>query len=263
MKSFNVTNVNCPLTVVDGNIRLNATPSKPQHFGGKLEKSMATVLRPTAPFIAEPADAPIGGLLKRSFDFVFATGVLLMIAPVLLIIGLLIKLRSPGPALFVHDRIGQNGQRFGCLKFRTMHPNSDAQLAALLARDPQAALDYSKDHKLKNDPRVIPKLGHFLRASSLDELPQFINVLKGEMSVIGPRPVTREELETHYGACAADVLRARPGISGLWQVSGRSSLSYDDRVRLDMTYVRDWRFAEDMKILLRTCGVVIGRKGAY
>ncbi len=149
------------------------------------------------------------------------------------IIFLLIKMNSPGPAFYVHRRIGCEGRQFGCIKFRTMHADSDARLRALLACDPTAAREYAAEAKLRNDPRIIAGIGTVLRKTSLDEVPQFFNVLKGDMSVIGPRPVTQEELDRHYGASAPDVLSARPGISGLWQVSGRSGLSYAERVRLD------------------------------
>jgi exopolysaccharide production protein ExoY len=180
----------------------------------------------------------------------------------MLIIVLLIKMNSPGPAFYVHRRIGRDGREFGCIKFRTMHADSDARLSALLARDLSAALEYADRAKLGNDPRIIAGIGTVLRKTSLDEVPQFLNVLKGDMSVIGPRPVTQEELDRHYGASAPDVLSARPGISGLWQVSGRSGLSYAERVQLDLEYVRDWGFMRDVAILLRTVVVVILRRGA-
>ncbi len=178
------------------------------------------------------------------------------------IIFLLIKMNSPGPAFYVHRRIGCEGRQFGCIKFRTMHADSDARLRALLACDPTAAREYAAEAKLRNDPRIIAGIGTVLRKTSLDEVPQFFNVLKGDMSVIGPRPVTQEELDRHYGASAPDVLSARPGISGLWQVSGRSGLSYAERVRLDLDYVRDWGFMRDVAILLRTVVVVILGRGA-
>jgi exopolysaccharide production protein ExoY len=205
---------------------------------------------------------PVGGTLKRSFDIVFSAGVVLISTPILLILVLLIKLNSPGPGLYVHRRIGLNGREFGCLKLRTMHVDSDARLKDLLAHDPSAAREFDATAKLRSDPRIIPGIGRLLRQTSLDELPQFLNVLKGDMSVIGPRPVTRDELDRHYGTRTGDVLSARPGISGLWQVSGRSGLSYAERVRLDLEYVRGWRFTGDLSILLRTIGVVVLGKGA-
>lgn len=224
---------------------------------------MATVLRPASPFASRDADIPLGGALKRCFDVIFALAVLVTVAPLMLALGALVKLTSRGPAIYVHPRVGHGGKTFSCLKFRTMYADSDARLSDLLRHDPEAAGRYAQTRKLKHDPRVIPGIGCFLRKTSLDELPQFINVLRGDMSVIGPRPVTRDELDTHYGSRSAEVLRARPGISGLWQVSGRSSLTYETRVRLDMDYVRGWRFTWDMAILLHTVGVVLWRKGAY
>jgi len=205
---------------------------------------------------------PVGGTLKRGFDIGFSILAIAASAPLILIIFLLIKMNSSGPAFYVHRRIGRDGREFGCVKFRTMHADSDARLRDLLARDPTAARDYATRAKLGNDPRIIRGIGTVLRKTSLDEVPQFFNVLKGDMSVIGPRPVTKEELDRHYGASAPDVLRARPGISGLWQVSGRSGLSYAERVRLDLDYVRNWSFMRDVAILLRTVVVVILGRGA-
>lgn len=214
-------------------------------------------------FSSENTDSyPIGGGLKRSFDLLVAATSLFLTAPLICVTYILIKLSSPGPAFYIHRRIGLNGREFGCIKFRTMYCDSDARLVDLLQRDPEAAREFAAKAKLARDPRIIAGVGALLRKTSLDEVPQFLNVLRGEMSVIGPRPVTAEELTRHYGPRARDVLRARPGISGLWQVSGRSDLSYDERVRLDLRYVRDWRFMGDLVILLRTFGVVLRGRGA-
>jgi exopolysaccharide production protein ExoY len=206
---------------------------------------------------------PIGGLLKRGFDIIVSLNAIILSAPVMLIVYLFVRLCSPGPGFYVHRRIGHNGREFGCIKFRTMYVDSDARLARLLRDDPVAAQDFAQQAKLRNDPRVIAGIGALLRRTSLDELPQFFNVLKGDMSVVGPRPVTRCELDKHYGTHAADVLAARPGISGLWQVSGRNAVSYADRVRLDLEYVQAWRFVDDLMILARTVAVVVGGKGAF
>jgi exopolysaccharide production protein ExoY len=204
-----------------------------------------------------PDATPVGGVLKRGFDIVVALNALVIAAPLMLVVFVLIRLTSPGPGFFVHRRIGHNGRDFGCIKFRTMAMDADAVLNALLVRDPGAASEFAATAKLRDDPRIVPGIGRLLRRTSLDELPQFFNVLKGDMSLIGPRPVTRQEIERHYAGRARDVLNARPGMSGLWQVSGRNGLSYAERVRLDLEYVRDWGFRTDVSILLRTVRVVL------
>jgi lipopolysaccharide/colanic/teichoic acid biosynthesis glycosyltransferase len=158
--------------------------------------------------------------------------------------------------------VGRGGALFGCLKFRSMVIDSEARLAELLARDPAARAEWEATRKLKRDPRVT-SVGRFLRASSLDELPQLINVLRGEMSLVGPRPVIQAELEQHYGAAAAHYMSVRPGITGLWQVSGRNDTTYEQRVRLDVSYVARASFAEDLRILLATPVAVLRRRGAY
>jgi exopolysaccharide production protein ExoY len=221
------------------------------------------ILRQNITSTRESPDAtPVGGVLKRGFDIVVALNALVIAAPLMLVVFVLIRLTSPGPGFFVHRRIGHNGRDFGCIKFRTMHTDSDAKLAQLLSDDPAAARQFAAEAKLENDPRIVRGIGPLLRKTSLDELPQFLNVLKGDMSIIGPRPVTRQELDQHYGSQAADVLTARPGISGLWQVSGRSGVSYAERVRLDLEYVRGWDFRGDISILWRTIAVVLLGRGA-
>lgn len=214
-------------------------------------------------FEHDTALRPIGGLSKRMLDLSLASLAVIAFAPLMIITAVLIGISSPGPVFYIHRRIGFNGREFGCIKFRTMKRGSDAILASLLNADPVAAREYAATAKLRRDPRIIPGIGALLRKTSLDEIPQFFNVLKGEMSLVGPRPVTREELDRHYGGHAREVLRARPGISGLWQVSGRSGLSYADRVRLDLDYVRGWCARSDAAILLRTVLVVLRGKGAY
>lgn len=198
--------------------------------------------------------------LKRGFDFLAALALLIVLAPVFAAFGLLLRLEG-GTAFFSHRRVGRNGRPFACHKFRTMVPDAEARLAHVLATDPAAREEWARDFKLKNDPRVTA-LGEFLRLSSLDELPQLWNVLVGQMSLVGPRPVVQAELE-RYGDAAALYLQVRPGLTGLWQVSGRNDTSYEERVRLDAEYVCNWSFALDLRILFRTVGVVIGRRGAY
>lgn len=202
-------------------------------------------------------------LVKRSGDIAFSLMVLALGSPVFLAIALLVKLSSPGPVFYVQQRVGRGYRRFGCIKFRTMRRDADALLPELLARSNHLRNEFKKDFKLKNDPRITP-LGKFLRRSSLDELPQFLNVLRGEMSVVGPRPIVTGEI-SRYGHRMDDVLAVRPGLTGLWQVSGRNNLSYQKRVWLDVHYARRRTFLLDLSILMRTFGVILDPRdrGAY
>jgi exopolysaccharide production protein ExoY len=197
---------------------------------------------------------------KRAFDIVFSLAAIVFLAPILLAIAALLLWREGGPVFFAHERIGRGGRRFRCLKFRTMVPDAQARLAELLAADPVARAEWEATRKLTNDPR-ISCLGDILRRTSLDELPQFVNVLRGEMSVVGPRPIVAEELPL-YREHMADYLSVRPGITGLWQVSGRSDTTFDERVALDARYVRERSLAGDLWIVLRTVGALLGQKGA-
>lgn len=204
-----------------------------------------------------------GRVLKRGGDIVFSLLVLSLGSPLFLLLAVLVKLSSRGSVFYRQRRIGRGYKGFGCLKFRTMRRDADRVLAALLEADPKLRAEFERDHKLKRDPRITP-LGKFLRRSSLDELPQFINVLRGEMSVVGPRPIVWDELR-RYGRNMDEVLSVRPGLTGLWQVSGRNNLTYRTRVRLDLTYVRQRNFWLDLGIVLRTIGVVLlpMDRGAY
>jgi undecaprenyl-phosphate galactose phosphotransferase len=178
----------------------------------------------------------------------------------MLAIAVALKLEG-GRVLFSHQRIGKNGRTFNCYKFRSMVPNADFLLQKLLQEDSQLRAEWHKERKLKFDPR-ISRLGHFLRGTSLDELPQLFNVLKSEMSLVGPRPIVSEELEK-YGLEKSYYLMVRPGMTGLWQVSGRNDLDYDTRVYLDAWYVKNWSLWYDLAILVKTIKVVFGRRGAY
>lgn len=200
-------------------------------------------------------------LAKRAMDIVIAGAALLVALPFFLVVGALTR-ADGGPAFYAHPRVGRGGKLFGCLKFRSMVVDSQARLDALLAADPAAREEWEATRKLKNDPRIT-RVGRFLRATSLDELPQLINVLKGEMSIVGPRPVTQSELDRYYGAAAAHYLTVRPGITGLWQVSGRSETSYDQRVALDVAYVSQPSLLTDIRILLKTPVAVLSRRGAH
>jgi exopolysaccharide production protein ExoY len=205
--------------------------------------------------------APVGLSTKRVLDIVLASCGIILFAPLLITCFLLTIASSRGPALFRHKRIGFGGKSFGCLKFRTMVPDASERLRQHLASDPSAAAEWAASHKLRNDPRVTA-VGAVLRKTSLDELPQLFNVLRGDMSLVGPRPVTEEEL-AKYGPSAGAYLSCRPGISGLWQVSGRSTTSYEKRVACDTFYARNWSLFLDAKILIVTIPSLLFSDGAY
>lgn len=200
------------------------------------------------------ADRPVGGLPKRLLDIAVAAPALLLMLPVILTVAALVWLTSRGPVLYGHPRLGYGGHIFTCYKFRTMHDDADHLLHAHLADHPEAAREWTSNQKLRNDPRITP-LGQVLRKTSLDELPQLVNVLRGDMSCVGPRPIVAEELK-HYGRHVQDYFSVRPGMTGAWQVSGRSRVGYKDRVRLDVEYVRNWSLATDLRILARTSVIV-------
>jgi Undecaprenyl-phosphate galactose phosphotransferase WbaP len=202
---------------------------------------------------------PFKRAAKRAFDIVVASLLLVTLSSLLLAIAIMVR-RGGGPALYRHKRVGFDGRMFGCIKFRSMDVNGDRILADLLARDPDAAAEWAATQKLRNDPRITA-IGRFLRATSLDELPQLLNVLRGEMSLVGPRPVVQSEL-SFYGENAEYYMQARPGLTGLWQVSGRSDTTYEQRVRLDVWYVRNWTLWHDLAILMKTIPVVLFRRGA-
>lgn len=199
-------------------------------------------------------------LLKRATDILGALFLAVVFMPLVVVI-LLVMARSGVSPIFRHKRVGLNGELFECLKFRTMVPNAEQVLHDLLQRNPRLQVEWNRSHKLSDDPRVT-RLGRFLRRTSLDELPQLLNVLKGEMSLVGPRPVTREEL-FRYGRNMIIYQMVKPGITGLWQVSGRSETDYRRRVAIDVCYVRNQSFLLDLWILLKTTAVVMGRRGAY
>jgi lipopolysaccharide/colanic/teichoic acid biosynthesis glycosyltransferase len=202
-------------------------------------------------------------IAKRVFDICFSLLVLALGCPVYLVLAVCIYISSPGPIFFSHQRVGRNRRSFGCIKFRTMVPNADRKLRDLLEKSPEMRQEFEETFKLKNDPRIT-WIGKFLRVSSLDELPQFVNVLKGEMSVVGPRPLVKDEL-SRYGAEIDYVLSVKPGVTGLWQVSGRNDVSYEDRVKLDVSYVEQRNLVLDIMLVLRTVGVIVLPKnnGAY
>jgi undecaprenyl-phosphate galactose phosphotransferase len=205
--------------------------------------------------------SPLNRWLKYNFDFTVTLVGTLVISPLLLLIALWIYYDSPGSVIFKHRRVGKDGKEFNCYKFRTMCVDAEAKLDELLTNDAASKAEWELSFKLKDDPRIT-RSGKFLRKTSLDELPQIFNVLKGEMSLVGPRPVVRAELE-RYGICLRDYLLVRPGITGMWQINGRSDTTYNERVQIDSWYVRNWSIWIDMVILFRTFKSVVKTKGAY
>ncbi len=200
---------------------------------------------------------------KNLLDFLFSIIFLIVSLPLFLVISLLIKLSSRGPIFFLQERIGKNNIPFKCIKFRTMHPEAKDILENLLMKDEKLKIEFEQTHKIKNDPRITT-IGKLLRKTSLDELPQFINVLKNEMSIVGPRPIVNKE-KRKYGKNLKKVLSVRPGITGLWQVSGRNNLTYNTRVKLDLNYIENYNLLMDIRILIRTFGVILFPldRGAY
>ncbi|MEO0085389.1 MAG: sugar transferase, partial [candidate division WOR-3 bacterium] len=199
--------------------------------------------------------------MKRVIDIAVSLLVLLVLGWFLLLVALLIKLDSPGPVLYRHRRLGRNMRGFWLLKFRTMYRDADKRLQRILESDPVRKREFETTFKLKNDPRVT-RFGRWLRRLSVDELPQFLNVIAGQMSLVGPRPIVEKEIE-YYRGYSLLLFRVPPGLTGLWQVSGRSETSYSRRVELDTRYVREWTLLSDIRIILRTVPVVLSQRGAY
>ncbi|OWU83484.1 hypothetical protein ATO6_18800 [Oceanicola sp. 22II-s10i] len=197
---------------------------------------------------------------KLVFDKAFALMALTLLFPLLIVIAVVILIADGRPIFYSQARIGQNGRRFRCWKFRTMIKKADAALEAALSKDPELKAEWLATRKLRNDPR-INAIGRILRNTSLDELPQFWNVLRGDMSIVGPRPVVPDEL-SYYGQFAGVYLSVRPGLTGAWQVSGRSNTTYDQRVAMDVEYVGNAGFWRDMSIVVKTVRVVLTRDGA-
>lgn len=211
-----------------------------------------------SPAAIGPAHKP-GRAIKIGLDVILAVLALLFLSPLLLAVAGIVK-ADGGPALYAQTRIGRGGRRFHCLKFRTMVTDAELRLRDLLAADPAAAAEWAQTQKLTADPRVTG-IGAVLRRTSLDELPQLLNVLTGAMSLVGPRPIVEAEMARYAGDIAA-YRAVRPGITGLWQVSGRSETSYARRVQLDVQYVNNWSLPRDLSILLRTIPAVLSRRGA-
>ncbi|MCW5965656.1 MAG: exopolysaccharide biosynthesis polyprenyl glycosylphosphotransferase [Bryobacterales bacterium] len=231
---------------------------------------IATELEPAPPRVeALPALQEWNGLLvpsyfrfKRLFDIASACFFIPLVLPLSLVIAAAIRLESPGPVLFRHTRIGQGNRRFTLWKFRSMVQDSEQRLQSYLEEHPELEAEWEATHKLKDDPRVT-RIGRFLRRTSLDELPQFWNVLNGDMSLIGPRPIVDAEVPKYGPRGFRLYARVRPGLTGLWQVSGRSDTSYRRRVELDSRYIREWSLGLDLRIIWKTVGVILRANGAY
>ncbi|MCV0383606.1 MAG: sugar transferase [Erythrobacter sp.] len=197
----------------------------------------------------------------RALDILGAVALGIVFLPLMIFIALAVFVADPGPVFFKQKRIGRNGKVFDCYKFRTMAIDAEARLAEVLARDPKARAEWNRDHKLRDDPRIVG-IGSFLRKSSLDELPQLWNVLKGDMSLVGPRPIVEPEAHK-YGKYLAYYCSVRPGLTGLWQISGRNDVSYRRRVAFDVVYARKGKVADNVRILLLTVPSVLTSRGSY
>ncbi|WBU63486.1 sugar transferase [Paracoccus aerodenitrificans] len=196
---------------------------------------------------------------KRFFDITISLIALSIILPALAILGLIIFAQDKGKPFFIHSRVGQEGKSFGCIKMRSMVMNAEERLKDILADSPEKQQEWSQTQKLNDDPRIT-RLGNILRKTSLDELPQLFNVLRGEMSLVGPRPIVRDELP-RYGKDADTYLKLRPGLTGLWQTTGRNDVSYQERVDMDVAYSRNMSFVEDLRIMVMTIVTMLKRTG--
>jgi lipopolysaccharide/colanic/teichoic acid biosynthesis glycosyltransferase len=197
----------------------------------------------------------------RALDVTISLILLVAVAPLMALVGLMVYATNPGPMFFGHVRIGRGGRNFRCFKFRSMVVDAETRLGTLLASDPVAAAEWARDHKLRDDPRIT-SIGRFLRQTSLDELPQLFNVLRGEMSLVGPRPIVRDEIGK-YRRYFREYCEVRPGITGLWQVSGRNDVSYRRRVAMDVAYVRSQSIKLYLRILILTIPSVLRSRGSY
>jgi len=239
--------------------------------GADLDAKLETAARNPAPLSppdvqALPRSCPANSKLKRFLDLLVAIPALILVSPLMLIIAICIKLIDGGKAIFTQSRYGQNGTTFRFYKFRTMRPGADGALENMLSENQETADQWRRQRKLPRDPRITA-LGQFLRETSLDELPQLINIIRGEMSVVGPRPMvmdTNDDLDDRglYGPDFRYYIMTRPGMTGLWQVSGRADTTFADRVALDVHYVKTWSLWQDFLILLRTVPAVLFGRGA-
>ena len=245
---------------------MTATNSRPRSvklFPWFFKKGKLPLTRKKKPQSLSLAAALDGSIAKRSFDILFSLFVLIFFSPLYLALATLIALSSPGPIFYIQQRVGKDFQPFNCIKFRTMVDKADEILEKMMAESPQMQAEFDNNFKLKRDPRIT-KIGHFLRLTSMDEFPQFWNVLKGDMSVVGPRPLVPEELYK-YGRRINTVLKIKPGITGLWQVSGRNDIPYPKRIQIDVYYATSRNWLLDIWVIFKTIGVIIfpNNNGAY
>jgi exopolysaccharide production protein ExoY len=257
------------VTVDDTTLEL--APVSQDRFAGVVVARPAIRPAPSTPRVVRPEPSARRGaasgrdvlreVAKRCFDVVLSLTLIVVLLPVLATIMLAIRATSAGPVFFRHQRLGRHGVPFRCWKFRTMHADADQRLRALLDRDARLRGEFDETRKLRRDPRIT-SVGRVLRRTSLDELPQLLNVLTGDMSIVGPRPIVDDETVL-YGTSLWTVQRVRPGMTGLWQVSGRNDLPYDVRVRLDERYATTHTLAGDLKIIARTADAVVRGRGAY
>ena len=199
---------------------------------------------------------------KRIFDVLFSLGAMLFFLPIGLVVALCIKMTSPGPIFYSSKRVGKEGHPISCWKFRTMVQDADKKLSLLLQENSHLKQEWETYFKLKDDPR-ISTIGKILRKTSLDELPQFYNVLKGDLSVVGPRPVTQEEIQKYFGSKATKILSVRPGLTGIWQTSGRSLLTFEERIALEESYIDRQSLSLDLRIICKTIPAMFSSKGAF
>lgn len=226
----------------------------------KLEKNGQS--RDTEEYMRIFFSTAVSKFFKRLFDIVFSALFLLAFSPLYLIVGAAVKCSSEGPILYKSRRVGKGGKIFNCFKFRTMYQDAEVRLEEILTSNPKLAEEWAQFDKLRSDPRVTP-LGRLLRKTSLDELPQFLNVLKGDLSVVGPRPYDLEASARLIAEEALSIFSVRPGITGIWQVSGRNALSFTDRRQLDVLYAKQHSFWQDMLLVCKTIPVVLRSKGAF
>lgn len=217
--------------------------------------------RAPAPAPAEPFGERLQQIAIRTADIVIAVVALIVLAPLLALVALIVYLSDRGPVIFAHQRLGRDGRSFGCLKFRSMVTDAQERLRHLLETDAEARAEWARDHKLRNDPRITP-IGRFIRKTSIDELPQLWNVIRGEMSIVGPRPIVEAE-RARYGRYFRHYAAVRPGLTGLWQVSGRNDVSYRRRVACDVLYARRYSLRTNTAIMVKTVPAVLLSRGTY
>ena len=198
---------------------------------------------------------------KRILDLLIAVPALFFLSPFMLLVGLFIRLQDGGPVFFVQERRGFGGVSFTCMKFRTMRSDAEDVLGNLLATNSEMAAEWRTTQKLRDDPRIT-KMGHFLRKTSIDELPQLLNIIRGEMSVVGPRPIVEDEVR-RYGDQIKSYDSIRPGVTGLWQINGRNDTTYEERIEMDVEYAENVSLMGDLVILIRSIPAILGRRGAY